>query len=348
MAEDTEQNENPAADAVFDALYGDGAAAKPEERSAGQPAAADAAAVVDNPSTETAPAEPSEAPMEEGTSLGVTTPDNLDQTTADKPETAPQPREEDPEQLRKILSTQEGRLAKAEADKKNLEEELTALRGAPGKTSPSDSRTDGDAEELQPATLPDSLVEDAREFETLYPHLAGILRQPGPEGERVRRVLGESGADIAALAAENVLLRQEIHAVDSGVKTRTRQEQQVQLVTRHPEVSGAFAAAGTSERQAADAFLTKVETWINGLPYGEAAPKMQIFKNGTFEQAAALFDTYKTQAKQQAPKETLDATTRRRATDAEGVDNNRGRKPPLDASDKSNADAMFDEVYGAK
>ena len=192
--------------------------------------------------------------------------------------------------------------------------------------------------------LPEDLAEDAKEFEQLYPRLAPLLRQPGPEGDRVRRVLRESGADIAALAAENVMLRQEIQTVDTGVKARSRQEQQAQLTSRHPEVSGAFAPEGSPERQSADAFLAEVEAWIRGMPYGEAAPKMEALQRGTFEQAATLFDEFKQTTKPQ--NSGLDAETRKRAQNAMGVDQKRGSKPP--AERKAGPEAAFEAVYGDK
>jgi hypothetical protein len=245
--------------------------------------------------------------------------------------------------------TQNGRLAAAEARAQELEREVTALRARV--TAPQRAEPEPETEAPKAVELPEKLQADAKEFDTLFPQWAPLLRMPGPEGDRLRRLLDLSGADIAGLAAENLVLRDQMargqRKVESTINERAQREHLERVADAHPEVRG-FIVNDPEERANAEAFAQDVLSWVESLPYNEASIKRQILQVGsgsTSSQINALLAEYK-QSKAQVASPRLDDATRRRAALAAGVDNRRGSKPVGKTDPEQRIAAAHEAVFG--
>ena len=245
------------------------------------------------------------------------------------------------ERLKQHARTTEGRLAAAEADRQALQRQVEALRGADGQGGqPKDGETPG------PVELPEDLRPDAEEFDALYPELQAALRAPGKAGDHMRRLLRDSGADMAALYARQEMI---LSRVDQGFETvastataKSQREHLERVAERHPEIQG-FLGDDPQARQAAGAYVSDIRQWVETLPYAAAKSRLQVLQDGTAAQVVALIDEYKT--RNTSPESELDAETRRRASDAEGIANRRGSRPPRGGAAKSAVDVAFDRTF---
>ncbi|KHK04040.1 hypothetical protein [Desulfovibrio sp. TomC] len=119
----------------------------------------------------------------------------------------------DPAQLRGHARTTAGRLAAAKAEKERIEAENQRLQDeleAARSGRPDSKAAGGDtAASDKPALveIPEDLKHDVEEFDQQFPELSPLLRTAGPQGDRLRRVLRDSGADIAGIMAENMRLQ---------------------------------------------------------------------------------------------------------------------------------------------
>lgn len=259
----------------------------------------------------------------------------------------------DLEGLWQYVKTTEGRLAAAEAKNKRLADEMEALRAGRNAATPNKA----DQEPPEPVELPESLRADAAEFDQLYPDLAPLLRQPGKQGDRLRRVLEESGADIAGILADNIALRsmmsQGFQATETKLQTaetqtmqRAEREHLERIAAEHPEVRG-YVTGDPGELAKTDAFVQDVLAWVETLPFKEADAKLRILQpnGGSSAQVSALLAEYK-KAQAVPPNATLDAATKRRAELAGGVDNRRGAKPRREKTPQEGKVAAFKDVFG--
>uniref|UniRef100_I2Q1E3 Uncharacterized protein n=1 Tax=Desulfovibrio sp. U5L TaxID=596152 RepID=I2Q1E3_9BACT len=334
------QSEISAADAAFDALFGDGEAGGAADESAGTPgggapegAGSEAAGGATGAAGEGQVSD--QAGAAEG-SEGAAGAEAGDGTGGDPAEL---------EQLRNHAKTQEGRLARAEEERQRAQEELAALKA--GKSAGGEGASDPNAP--QAVEIPKGLEADAAEFDELFPEMKALLRRPGPVGDRLRRVLKESGADIAGVAAENVVLREKLEeglqTVDARAAARTQQEHIDQIVGKHPELRSLYST-DPAEKEKGRAYKAGVQAWIETLPFKDATEKMQIFENGSAADVDALLTEYKQKTNDKSQKTELDADARRRAADATGVDNRRGSRPRRERTDAEKADEAFDKRFG--
>ncbi|MHC1788988.1 hypothetical protein [Solidesulfovibrio sp.] len=260
----------------------------------------------------------------------------------------------DPSQLRGHARTTAGRLAAAKADKERIEAENQRLQDEleAARAGRSDSKAAGGdtAASDKPASveIPEDLKHDVEEFDQQFPELSPLLRTAGPQGDRLRRVLRDSGADIAGIMAENMrlqaLVSQGFEAVDARTEARTRQEHLERIGAEHPEVRG-YATRNAEEAKAADAFLAGVTAWIETLPFKDATPRLEVLRQGSAGQVSELLAEYKQSTNKKPRNAELDPATKRRAAEAAGVDNRRGAQPRGDTTPRDKAEAAFEKTY---
>lgn len=250
--------------------------------------------------------------------------------------------------LRDHVGTQEGRLRAAQEENRQLQERLARLeaRFAPEATP--------DGQKAPPAVaLPENLSADAARFDQQYPGLAGILREPGPDGETVRAVLEEYGPVLAGQTASNISLRRDLEALKQSA-TASRQETDFATYAatvggRHPEVAPLLRGGDPAATQKATQFRNGVLAWIYSGDQTKVSGRLGVINNvngaGTADAVCALLDEYKqTTSKIPQPKPTLDADARRRAEEAAAVDDR--RVAPRPKGEETDANAIITEVFG--
>lgn len=258
--------------------------------------------------------------------------------------------DDDPANLRLELKTLGGRTAALEARKKELEDELAALRSGKGPESRPESRQDGagagDAEKPASVEIPEDIQRDAEEFRETFPELYPLLEAAGPVGERLRKVLRESGADVAGIAAENIALRIRLDSVHSEVRAITREEHDAKVEERHPETRG-LRSTDPALREESRKFVAGLGAWVERQPWAEAERMKQVLKGGRAGEVIVLLDQYKATLNKK-PDTQLDDDKRRRAEEAGAVGNRRPVAPLAGAPDPDDYDGALIEAFGLK
>lgn len=258
--------------------------------------------------------------------------------------------DDDPAKLRQELKTLGGRAAALEARKKDLEEELAALRAGKGPESRPEGRQEGagegDGEKPATVEIPEDIQKDAEEFRETFPELYPLLEAAGPVGERLRKVLRESGADVAGIAAENIALKMRLDSVSSEVRAITREEHDARIEERHPETRGLRSNDPALVREA-DAFKAGLTAWVERQPWAEAERMKQVLKRGRAGDVIVLLDQYKATLNKK-PDTPLDDDKRRRAEEAGAVGNRRPVAPLAGAPDPDDYDGALIEAFGLK
>lgn len=246
------------------------------------------------------------------------------------------------QQLLDFARTTEGRMAVMEAENRQLKEALEAAR-----TSQSMAGGKGGQEKPEPVDIPEELKRDAEEFDALCPDLKDYLRQPGTRGDRLRKVLRDSGADVAASLAEgwavNDRLDRELQTVRAETEAREVLQHLGRIAAVHPETGG-WLTADPAARAASDAYLSQVQAWVKTLPQAEAAVKSVVLDRGSSDAVNALLDEYK-QSVNASGRTGLDADAQRRAAEAGGVDNKRSRRPAREMSPDEKQRQAFKVVF---
>lgn len=251
-------------------------------------------------------------------------------------------------QQRRHTRTQEGRLAKTEEALQRALDELEALKA--GKGAREDAGPDN-PNAPRPVEIPKDLEPDAAEFDEMFPDLSPLLRRPGPDGDRLRRMLKESGADFAGMVARNLQLTERVErlARDGADKEehKARRVHEAFLSERHPEVAGLFVDDPVA-RIKSRRFVDDVRLWLYGLEDpNERDRKLDLLANGSAKEVDAMLAAYKQTTSSKPQNAGLDADTRRRAAEAGGVDNRRAARPRREPTDQERADDAFDKRFGA-
>jgi hypothetical protein len=254
--------------------------------------------------------------------------------------------EEDPAKLRLELKALGGRTAALESRKKQLEEELAALKAdkAPGgqpAVAGGDAAAGAASDKVQ---IPENLRRDAEEFRELYPELYPLLEAAGPVGERLRKLLGDSGSDMAGLAAENVALRMELGRVRSEVRDITQDEHNAKIEEHHPEVRG-YRSSDPALQEEYAAFRSGLAAWIDKQPFSEAVDMKRVLQSGRAVEVISLLDRYK-KTLNRKPDTPLSEDKRRRAEEAGAVGNGRTVAPLAGAPDPDDYDGALIEALG--
>ena len=194
--------------------------------------------------------------------------------------------------------------------------------------------------------IPEDIQKDAEEFRDTFPELYSLLEAAGPVGERLRKVLRESGADVAGIAAENIALKMRLDSVSSEVRAITREEHDAKVEERHPETRG-LRSTDPALQEESKRFVDGLNGWVDRQPWAEAERMKQVLKKGRAGDVIALLDQYKATLNKK-PDTQLDEDKRRRAEEAGSVGNRRPVAPLAGAPDPDDYDGAIIEAFGLK
>jgi hypothetical protein len=254
--------------------------------------------------------------------------------------------EDDPAKLRLELKTLGGRTAALEDQKRQLEIELAALKAG----KPSGERREvpaggtGDGAAPKTVEIPENLRSDAEEFRESYPELYPLLEAAGPVGDRLRKLLGDSGADMAGLAAQNVVLQMELGRMRSEVREITQEEHNAKVEEHHPETRG-YRSSDPALQEEYATFLSGLTAWIDRQPYADAVDMKRVLQAGRAGEVISLLDQYK-KTLNKKPDTPLSEDKRRRAEEAGAVGNRRPVAPLAGAPDPDDYNGAIVEAFG--
>lgn len=187
--------------------------------------------------------------------------------------------------------------------------------------------------------MPEHLQSEFERLEAIDPELAQLALEDSADGQAIRARLEEYGAAIAHDHARLVVLtRQQQHDMEQVRQEQALRDAQAQqahfmgvMQQEHPD----FHSLITGNDQAAQVrFRNEMLSWIQGKPYAEAAPLMQIFQNSRDpRQVAGLLTQFKSERA---------AAKRPDPTGALAVPGRGGTVAPAGIGDKDDFDAGLD------
>lgn len=214
-------------------------------------------------------------------------------------------------------------LRRTQEERRRMDEELARMQGA----RPAPQQEGHGARQNQPgqpghqgqtaaplpmAEIPEEIKEEADAFAKDYPDLTPLLRYPGREGEKLRKLLSEYGPDVAAIHGQAVMAQYQLAQSERKMSERlsqaemaaqqARQEalQQIEqdrktkhyaeIGSRHPEVQW---IADPNRKQDYAAFRKQLDDWVMDRPYREAQHIQHVLAQGTAPEVVALLDTFK-------------------------------------------------------
>jgi hypothetical protein len=167
-------------------------------------------------------------------------------------------------------------------------------------------------EPLPMAEISDDIKDEAENFTKDYPDLVPLLRYPGREGEKLRKLLAEYGPDVAALHGQNVMSQYRLAQTERQMGQRlsqaemaakqARQEalQQIEqdrkakhyaeIATHHPEVQW---MSDPQRRNNYAAFRRDLNEWVLDRPQREARHIEQVLASGSAPDIVTLLNEYK-------------------------------------------------------
>lgn len=180
-----------------------------------------------------------------------------------------------------------GRLAKEREANRILNEQLQAERRR-GHTD--DYRQDTAAK----ADIPDDIKDDVEAFKKAYPEYAEVIEAPGRVGDRIRKLLSDYGAEVAAVQADNAVLKQEIRSSKDAIAQQLGDyaglSHEQQVYAAHPD----FADMLPDQK---GVFFNEMEEWIDSLPRVKGNEMRRVFEEGSTKETIKLFADFKAHKK---------------------------------------------------
>lgn len=187
--------------------------------------------------------------------------------------------------------------------------------------------------------MPEHLQNEFERLQAIDSELAQLALEDSADGQAIRARLEEYGAAIAHDHARLVVLtRQQRHDMEQMRQEQAMRDEQARqahfmgvMQQEHPD----FYSLITGKDQAAQVrFRNEMLSWIQGKPYAEAAPLMQIFQSSRDpRQVAGLLTQFKSERA---------AAKRPDPTGALAVPGRGGTVAPAGIGDKDDFDAGLD------
>ncbi len=165
---------------------------------------------------------------------------------------------------------------------------------------------------LSMVEIPEDIKEEAEAFSRDYPDLTPLLRYPGREGEKLRKLLAEYGPDVAALHGQNVMSQYRMSQAEQQMAQRLSQAEMAakqareeslaqvehdrkarhyaEIGSQHPEVQWMF---DPRKQQDYAAFRRGLDEWVMDRPMREAQYVQQVLAQGTATDVSAILSAYK-------------------------------------------------------
>ena len=179
-----------------------------------------------------------------------------------------------------------GRLEKERREKALLAERLQQIEASRQQPQPPTQRQ----QDFKKAEIPDDLKDEVESFKKQYPEYSALIELEGREGDRIRGVLSEFGASMAAVQADTLVTRLELARSRQEVTQRVSQQAAIsheqQIYAAHPD----FAALEPSKKRE---FLEGIRGWIEEMPFREAQHWDRVFSEGSTQDTIQLFNEFK-------------------------------------------------------
>jgi hypothetical protein len=217
---------------------------------------------------------------------------------------------------------------------------------------------------LQLAEIPEAIKDEAENFAREYPELTPLLRYPGKEGEKLRKMLGEYGVDVAATHGRAVMAEYKLFQTENNVRRQfgnleqravqqqremqqrleneRRQAHYHQIYSAVPEY--AQMATDPSRRSDLQAYHARLTDWVESKPHREASRMLNVLRRGDAPSVVEVLTRFQTEAANNQP--ARHANARRSAAMAASAMPSRATSPPRGAPDPNDTQGAFREAFG--
>lgn len=153
---------------------------------------------------------------------------------------------------------------------------------------------DYNASAYEKATIPDDIKEDVDAFKKQFPEYSEIIESKGRTGDRIRKLLSDYGAEVAAVQADNAVLKQEIRSSKDAIAQQLGDyaglSHEHQVYAAHPD----FADMLPDQK---GVFFNEMEEWIDSLPRVKGNEMRRVFEEGSTKETIKLFADFKAHKK---------------------------------------------------
>ena len=150
---------------------------------------------------------------------------------------------------------------------------------------------------------PDNIAEEWEELKRLNPQAAELALEDSEAGAAIRKRMENYGADIAQDKAEKILEER-----TSAIEQARAQREAVEAYNRRyvetiKSKNPAYYDLTTNPNRKAEAtkYFQDINAWIEGKPYREAGPLLQIARQGNADQVLALIAKYESEKGKKRP-----------------------------------------------
>ena len=208
--------------------------------------------------------------------------EGLQQPEPEQEKEVSEPEKKEPEQQPEEDETQKDNYKSLLGRHQRLQEEVRQLR---------EQRQQPPPQQTQPvfekAEIPEDMKDDVEDFKKQFPEYSALIDVKGREGDKLRGILSEYGANLAAVQAENLVTRIELLARSKQeVNQQAAISHEQQIYTAHPD----FASMDVSGKRE---FLESVREWIEDLPMKEARKWDAVYHGGNTGETIQLFNEFK-------------------------------------------------------
>lgn len=278
---------------------------------------------------------------------------------------------EDLEELRKKAHGYEsmmGRLRKEQEERRKLEEALARVRQQEQEQQRLAQQRPVQPQHSQPlpmAEIPAELKDEADKFSSEYPELVPLLRFPGKEGQKLRKLLQEYGPDVAATHGNSVMaqyklavteqqMRQQFSQYDQRVQQQQHEMQQrFENERRNSHYSSIYEAVpeygsmatDPSRRADLETYHAHLSDWVDGKPHREAQQLLHILRQGDAQSVVQVLRQFNSE--QSTGRNHVDQNARRQAAHAAAAIPSRASAPPRGKPDPNDVRSAFKDAFGA-
>ena len=243
----------------------------------------------------------------------------------------------------------------AQEERRRITEALIEARQQPAQAAPAQ-------QQLPIAEISEDVRDEAEVFAKEYPELSPLLFYPGREGQKLRKLLKDYGADVAATHGNSVMANYKMAQTETQVRQqfqaydhRTQQQQQEMQARLENERRQAhyhqiysavpdYAAIATDPSRRADleTFHARLSDWVESKPHREAARMLDILRQGDARSVVTVLSQFQSENHQSA----RPSDARRSAARAATAIPSRASAPPRGAPDPHDTQGAFREAFG--
>lgn len=222
--------------------------------------------------------------------------------------------EEVPEEFRNTqhYKSMFGRIEKERLEKEALKEKLKGIEASQRQLTQQQQQRPV----FEKAEIPEEIKEDIAEFKKQFPEYGDLIELKGKEGDRLRSLLTEYGANFASVQAENLVVRIEAARAKQDLSRQMADQiaigHEQQIYAAHPD----FAEMDNTSKVK---FFEDLSRWIEDQPGREYREWDRIFNSGSTKETIRLFEAFKQSRSQTKPNESSAAKNKRSQAIEEGL-----------------------------